>query len=39
MANEEAPLAVPQEVESHPAWYRLTDQLGWYDERSGTNQR
>jgi Protein of unknown function (DUF4231) len=39
MAKEEASLAVPKEVEGHPAWFRLNDQLAWYDKRSGTNQR
>jgi hypothetical protein len=36
---EELPLAIPDEVQSHPAWYRLNDQLKWYDKRSGTSQR
>jgi Protein of unknown function (DUF4231) len=39
MAKEESPLAIPQKVESHPAWYRLNDQLNWYNKRSGTSQR
>jgi hypothetical protein len=30
---------VPPEVENHPAWYRLNDQLSWYDRKSGDNQR
>lgn len=25
---------VPESVESHPAWYRLIDQLNWYDNKS-----
>jgi hypothetical protein len=39
MVKEDSPLAISQEVERHPAWYRLNDQLNWYDKRSGTNQR
>src|SRR5215210_519816 len=39
MAKEEASLAVPPEVEGHPAWYRLNYELDWYERRSGTNQR
>lgn len=27
-------LPVPQSVESHPAWFRLVDQLNWYDHKS-----
>lgn len=30
---------VPDGVEGHPAWYRLNDQLEWYDARSGSSQR
>jgi hypothetical protein len=28
-----------EEVEKHPAWMRLNDQLDWYDKKSGDNQR
>jgi Protein of unknown function (DUF4231) len=30
---------VPEAVASHPTWFRLSDQLGWYDRKSGLNQR
>jgi hypothetical protein len=30
---------VSEEVEKHPAWFRLNDQLGWYDRKSGSNQK
>jgi hypothetical protein len=39
MAEEVASLAVPPEVERHPTWYRLNDQLDWYDRKSVSNQR
>jgi hypothetical protein len=26
-------------VANHPAWLRLSDQLNWYDRKSGENQR
>jgi hypothetical protein len=29
---------VPEEVTEQVAWYRLTDQIQWYDRKSGTNQ-
>jgi hypothetical protein len=32
-------LPVPQSVESHPAWFRLVDQLNWYDSKSRYCQR
>jgi hypothetical protein len=32
-------LLVPDEVKQHPAWVRLNDQLGWYDNKSGVNQK
>ncbi len=32
-------LPVPQSVESHPAWFRLIDQLNWYDSKSRYCQR
>lgn len=32
-------LPVPQSVESHPAWFRLIDQLNWYDNKSRYCQR
>jgi hypothetical protein len=34
--NHEPP--VPEPVESHPAWYRLIDQLKWYDRKSQSAQ-
>lgn len=30
---------VSEEVEKHPAWFRLNDQLDWYDRKSGSNQK
>lgn len=30
---------VPETVRSHPAWYRLIDQLNWYDSKSQFCQR
>lgn len=38
-AEKPKPPEVPQEVENHAAWYRLNDQLSWYDRKSGENQR
>lgn len=35
--NHEPP--VPESVESHPAWFRLVDQLEWYDRKSQHAQR
>jgi hypothetical protein len=32
-------LAVPSSVQSHPAWFRLVDQLNWYDGKSQRCQR
>jgi hypothetical protein len=32
-------LLVREEVRQHPAWARLNDQLGWYDHKSGVNQK
>jgi Protein of unknown function (DUF4231) len=32
-------LLVAEEVRQHPAWVRLNDQLGWYDRKSGVNQK
>jgi len=31
--------AVSEEIRSHPAWFRLNDQLAWYDDKSGSKQR
>jgi hypothetical protein len=31
--------AVSEEIGSHPAWFRLNDQLAWYDDKSGSKQR
>ena len=30
---------MPHSAESDPTWERLEDQIGWYDRRSGDNQR
>jgi len=30
---------VPEGVASHPTWFRLDDQLAWYNRKSGWNQR
>jgi hypothetical protein len=30
---------VSEEIEKHPAWFRLNDQLDWYDRKSGSNQK
>jgi hypothetical protein len=32
-------LLVREEVEQHPVWARLNDQLGWYDHKSAVNQQ
>jgi Protein of unknown function (DUF4231) len=31
--------SVPAAAETDPTWVRLEDQLGWYDRKSGENQR
>jgi Protein of unknown function (DUF4231) len=31
--------AVPEPVAEDPTWARLEDQIGWYDRRSGADQR
>lgn len=31
--------AVPSPVAQDPTWLRLEDQIGWYDGKSGANQR
>jgi hypothetical protein len=31
--------AVPSPAPDDPTWERLEDQIGWYDRKSGTNQR
>lgn len=33
-ASANAELVIPQDVLSHPAWFRLVDQLDWYDGKS-----
>ena len=43
MANDES-IAIqepsaPESIKSHPAWFRLLDQLSWYDLRSQRCQR
>jgi hypothetical protein len=30
---------VPEGFKNHPAWFRLNDQLEWYDRKSGNNQK
>src|SRR5215210_274360 len=30
---------ISEEIENHPAWFRLNDQLDWYDRKSGSNQK
>jgi hypothetical protein len=30
---------VSEKVSNHPSWVRLNDQLGWYDRKSGDNQK
>lgn len=30
---------VPESVQAHPAWFRLIDQLSWYDNKSSYCQR
>lgn len=37
--TQETEAAVPDEVEAHPAWLRLEDQLAWYDKKSVWNQK
>jgi hypothetical protein len=36
-AKHEPP--VPESVETHPAWFRLVDQLNWYDRKSQNAQQ
>lgn len=36
-ANHEPPVA--ESVQSHPAWFRLVDQLNWYDRKSQSSQK
>jgi hypothetical protein len=31
--------AVPSPAAEDPTWERLEDQIGWYDRKSGDNQR
>lgn len=38
VANFSAVHILPQQVEEHPAWRRLNDQLEWYDNKSSHNQ-
>jgi hypothetical protein len=37
-AKQEEALKVPEKVKDHVAWYRLNDQIEWYDRKSGSNQ-
>jgi hypothetical protein len=39
LQNTEEAVSIPEEIRYHPAWARLEDQLGWYDRKSGENQR
>ena len=32
-------LPIPESVRAHPAWFRLIDQLNWYDGKSRYCQR
>jgi hypothetical protein len=31
-------ITVPEKIRHHPVWYRLNDQLDWYDRKSTHNQ-
>jgi hypothetical protein len=37
-AKQEEMTKVPEKVKEHVAWHRLTDQIEWYDRKSGSNQ-
>jgi Protein of unknown function (DUF4231) len=37
-AKQEETPKVPEQVKEHVAWYRLIDQIEWYDRKSGSNQ-
>lgn len=39
MQNTKEDISLPEEVRQHPAWIRLNDQLEWYDNKSGENQK
>lgn len=39
MSDKREALAIPEEVREHPAWFRLDDQLDWYDSKSVTNHK
>jgi hypothetical protein len=39
LENKVEELFDSDKAEKHPAWLRLNDQLDWYDEKSGDNQR
>lgn len=39
MLNTKDESSVPEEVRGHPAWFRLNDQVEWYDRKSGSKQR
>ena len=39
LRDETEALPIPDGVRQHPAWVRLNDQLGWYDHKSGVNQK
>lgn len=39
MQNTKEDISIPEEVRQHPAWIRLNDQLEWYDNKSGENQK
>lgn len=38
MPNHSDLFTLPEQVEVHPAWRRLNDQLEWYDDKSRHNQ-
>jgi hypothetical protein len=39
LQNTKEDISIPEEVRQHPAWIRLNDQLEWYDNKSGENQK
>jgi Protein of unknown function (DUF4231) len=39
LQNTKEAVSIPEEVRHHPAWIRLNDQLEWYDNKSGENQK
>jgi hypothetical protein len=37
--GEKEQISVSDEIREHPAWFRLNDQMEWYDRKSGSKQR